>query len=234
MLALVVPLVGCGRLGFGPGGDGAIGDRSGELGGGGEGTPAGSCGTTVALADDFDDGVAAPEWTVLTGTNLTLTETSGVLQIAFASNVPASQNAGYVTTNAMDFTGTCVEAEVAMIGNPATLAQATIRIGSSTDCGEIEIASGMIHASQHRGASITLLPAIAFDPVAHRFLRMRESAGMWSYDASPNGSAWNVLGTVADTFASSTSTTFRVTAGSGNAINDGGIVQYASVRILAP
>jgi hypothetical protein len=63
---------------------------------------------------------------------------------------------------------------------------------------------------------------------------MRESGGSWSYDASSNGSDWTVLGTVADTFASSTSTTLRLTAGSNSAVNNGGLVEFASVRVLAP
>jgi len=205
LVALVACLAACGRLGFGPERDGATGEgAAGDVAGNGDGIVPGICSTTVALADDFEDGTPAAEWSVLAGTNLTLAETNGFLQITFGSNVPASQSAGYVTANPMDFTGACVEVEVAMIPNPATIAQATIRIGTPTDCGDISIYGGAINASQHRGASITRFPAFAFDPVAHRFLRMRESAGSWAYEASPNGTDWTQFGSVANTFPNAT------------------------------
>jgi hypothetical protein len=192
------------------------------------------CGTTMAIADDFEDGVTAAAWTTLTGNNLTLAETGGLLQITFASNVPAGQTAGYLSTASYNFTGSCVDAEITSIPNPATLATMVMRVGSPTDCGEIEIYSGMINASQHRGASITRLPAFAFDAVADRFLRMREVAGSWYYQSSPDGIAWTTFGTVADKFALQVNTTVRFTSGTNSALNNGGTAAFASVHITTP
>lgn len=238
-IALACVLVaGCGHIGFqdqrdAPRGDGA-GDALTSVDAIDPDATSGACGSTIAIADDFEDGVTAPEWTTLTGTNLTLAETGGLLQIAFGSNVPASQTAGYQSTASYDFTGACVDAEITSIPNPATLAKLTIRIGGPTDCGVIDIDSGMVNAAQHRGASITSLPAFAFDAVADRFLRMREVSGTWYYQASPDGTTWTTFGTVANKFVAQVNTTIRFTGGSNSAVSNGGTVAFASVRVALP
>jgi hypothetical protein len=221
--------------GDGVAGDGVAGDGVGPPADAFDGDAAASaCGTTIAIADDFEDGVTGSGWTTLTGTNLTLAETGGLLQITFASNVSAGQTAGYVSTASYDFTGACVDAEITSIPNPSTLANLTFRIGTSSDCGVIEIYSGMINAAQHRGASISRLPAFAFDPVAHRFLRMREVTGTWYYQSSPDGAAWTTFGTVANTFALQVNTTILLTAGTNSAVSSGGVAAFASMRVAIP
>jgi hypothetical protein len=243
VLACVIA-TGCGRLGFQPPSDGR-GDRTTGDGSGmpGDGViadtidldaAAGACGTMVALSDDFADGVTGAQWTTLTGTNIALAETGGDLQITFASNVSAGQTAGYQSVASFDFTGSCVDAEIASTPNAATLANMTIRIGTSTDCGVIEIYSGMIHAAQHRGASISTLPAFAFDALADRFLRMREVSGSWYYQSSPDGTTWTTFGAVANMFPLQTSTTVRFTAGTNSGVSNGGVAAFAGVNVALP
>ena len=223
---------GCGRLGFGTvvaASDATSGDASGD----GDGPSAGVCPPTVVIDDDFEDGAVAPEWTALDGNNLTRAETGGFLQITFASNVPAGQVAGYQQTVASDFTGTCVIAELAELPNPATLAQAEIRIGSSTDCAVVNFNGGQLHAAVHRGANITRLPDIAADLASQRFVRLREVAGVWFFETSSDGTHFVELGNTTK-FASQVNTTLRLVAATGSGINNGGELRFASVRVFGP
>lgn len=236
-------ICGCGRIDFAPlAGDASVGSGGG-VGGGDPGdaggvpsdvAPAGACGGVVLLADDFEDGAIAPVWTELTGTNLTVAETAGFLQITYGSNVPASQAAGYITTSNLDFTGTCVDVELAMAPNPATLASAEVRIGTPTDCSVFDVTNGQLTGAQHRGASISRMPAIPYDPVAQRHLRLREAAGVWYFEISPDGSAYTTIYTVMNSFPSQTSTTLRLVASSASAVNSGGAVQFAGIRMVKP
>jgi len=65
--------------------------------------------------DNLNDGITAPLWTVISGTNLSLAETAAGLTITFGGNVPAAQQAGYVTTNTMDLTGRCLTVELTAV-----------------------------------------------------------------------------------------------------------------------
>src|SRR5258708_40303030 len=117
MRALVAACLaaGCGRIGFAlPGDAGVSGDGDGGATGDGSDAhamPMGACPSTIALADDFVATTAGPQWTVLVGNGLTTSQGGGALKIAFATNVPASQTAGYQSKSTIDLTGACITVE---------------------------------------------------------------------------------------------------------------------------
>ncbi len=230
----VVLLCGCGRYGFGPiavGGDGAVVGDGGTVDVGAGDAASGACGTNVQLYDDFEDGVIAPEWTTLAGNGLTVAETGGFLQITFSSNVPASQTAGYKTNAAMDFTNTCVEAELVMAANQTSGAVVELQLGAGQNRADIDVVNGMLQTEEQRGAAVYRGPAISYDPVAHRWLRMREISGTWYFQVSPDGMMYTTVFAEPMEFPLQTQCVLTLAAGSGSAVNGGGVAQFGSVRV---
>lgn len=235
-------LAGCGRIDFGGvvaasgdagGGDGIVGDGGGGGDGGDGAVASGVCGSTVALSDDFEDGVMGAEWKAISGNNLTVAETGGFLQITFASNVPAGQAAGYQQLTAMDYTGACTIVEVNEVPNPATIAQAIIQVGFAVgNSASMSIRGGMIYSTSHNGANVQMPDTRAWDGVAYRFLRIRESNGTWYWDASPDGVTFMQLGMVTEALVNQNAAYLVLDAATSSAQSNGGQVQFASVRVL--
>lgn len=233
-------LIGCGRIGFGARGDGGGGD------GGGDGAPGdvadalvtgtSVCPSTVHLADDFEDGVVAPEWMVLTATDLTVAETGGVLRVSYAANSGPNEFAGYREATASDYSVACVIAEIAAI--PAASQQAAssyVRIGTGpTDNAAFTFDSGNVRSDLHNGASVKTADLRTFDPVAHRFLRMRLTATTTYWEASPDGVTYTLLGSVTDLLHIASSTQLELMAQSLNATHSAGMAEWASVQVLVP
>jgi len=236
----LVALSACGRIDFGPrvagaadavaSGDGSSGDGAGDA-------PASSvCPPTVLISDDFEDGVTAPEWTVLTATDLTVSETAGVLRVAYAANSSPNEFAGYREATLHDYTEACVIAEINAFPSPsASSASMYVRVGTGpSDNAEFSIDSGMLRSDLHNGASVKQVDVRAFDPVAHRFLRVRLTATGTSWEASPDGVTFTALGSVTTVLATAASTELQLQAQTLSASQNAGSAEWASVRVLVP
>jgi hypothetical protein len=234
---------GCGRVGFdtsAPAGDGSV-PGGGDASAPGDGLPTsdgtvgtGACGANLLLFDDFEDGIQAAEWSLVAGTGLTVAETGGFLQITFASNVPAGQQAGYITAAKMDFTGTCVEAEVVMTPSAAANGEMRVLMGSGQNIVTIYENGGMLQATEQLGAAVDRMPAMTFDPVAHRWWRLRNTAGTWYFEVASDAVTYTIVYSVPQNFPLQTATTLELIALSGSATGNGGVVQFGSVRVSGP
>jgi hypothetical protein len=239
---LVLGLIaGCGRLAFDPlgtaGGDGASGgdsSGSGRDGGGGDGADGsgmGVCGSTVLLADDFEDGVKAPEWTMLSGSNLTTAETGGFLQVTFGSNVPSNQTAGYVQSTTLDYTGTCTIVEIVEVPNATATGRLTMRIDTGGGTYVLfEVLQGTLYALKNDG-NVNSVGSMPWNLATARFVRMREQAGTWYWDVSPDGTSYTQLATLALTLAGQTAAELRLIVTTSAGVNNGGQVQLGRVEI---
>jgi hypothetical protein len=235
-------LLGCGRLDFartGPGGGGDGGTGDGDSAGDGPDalvTGTSVCPSTVLLADDFQDGVTAPEWTVMTATDLTVAETAGVLRVTFAANSGPNERAGYRQTTASDYSAACVIAEITAI--PAASQQAAsswVRVGPGpSDNAAFSFDNGEVRSDLHNGASIRQVDLRPFDPIAHRFLRMRMTATTTYWEASPDGVTFTLLGSVVDTLGIAAATQLDLEAQSLSATHNAGTAEWASVQVLVP
>ena len=194
------------------------------------------CPSSVLISDDFEDGVMAPEWTVLTATDLVVSETAGVLRVAYAANSSPNEFAGYREATAHDYTEACVIAEINAIPSAsASSASMFVRVGSGpSDNAEFTLSSGMVRSDLHNGASVKQADLRAFDPVAHRFLRLRLTATGTTWEASPDGVAFTTLGSVTTVLATAGSTALQLQAQTLSASQNAGKAEWASVRVLVP
>jgi hypothetical protein len=110
-----------------------------------------------------------------------------------------------------------------------------IRVGiGPTDCVEISIDAGMLRSALHNGANVMTGDVRTYDPVAHRFLRMRMTASMTYWDASPDGVTFTLLGSVPDTLHTAASNHLNLEAQSLSASQNAGKAEWASVQVLVP
>ena len=239
LLVIAACAAGCGRFGFDVSGDGRADDGvvadDGTLGASNGDVSTGICPTTVAISDDFEDGTTAPIWTLLTGTNLSLTEAGGVMSVTFASNVPAGQTAGYAQTNPIDYTGACVIAELTEIPAAASGAYVEMRIGiGPTNNVQFEVDQGLLHSVSHNGAMIVRPDMRSWDLATQRFLRLRELGGTWYWEVSAEGAIYTTVASVPRVLVSQTSTVLELFAGSFSAASAAGRTAFASISVLVP
>jgi hypothetical protein len=97
-----------------------------------------------------------------------------------------------------------------------------------------QIGGGTLVSLQRSGANNVMPDSRAFDPIAHRFVRLREQAGTWYWEASPDGVTFVTLGTSTRIFVGQPSTGISLLAGTGKAGKSTSPASYASVQVLVP
>jgi hypothetical protein len=225
-------MIGCGRIGFGV--IGAPGDASGDDGGNGDAvdalvTTSSVCPPTVAFSDDFNASTISAQWSTATGTNMTIAETGGYLELAFgAGTTPSGSTTSATQATAIDYTESCTVIEIDTIPDPTTMGQLVFRVGDIGAGVDFLESKGTLTASG-KNTSIGTYP---YDPVAHRFLRLRHHAGTWYWEISPDGVTFTSLG-MATTFVP-TPTTVQLQLIANGGTQNGGKVDYNSVVVTVP
>jgi hypothetical protein len=186
---MLIALAGCGRLGFGPlaGGDDATGSGdgggTGDDGGQGDGGVTADalsvvgCGSTVIIDDDFADGTAGSAWSVVTVAGWTVSETGSAMSVAFPATANANTHAGYRQSASGSFSGVCAIAEVSKVPSGSANSYAYLRLGTDALNVELVIEGGMVIARFRNGGTTGNNGNVAYNPTAHRFLRIRETGG---------------------------------------------------------
>ena len=142
------------------------------------------------LVDDFEDGVIDPNLTVFDETGCTVTETGGVLVFAFDDT--GNDRCQVKSEHLYDLTDSEVRIDVGgAFDGPETLSwfQFEQRADTSTRL-EIEIDDGFLDLGQRVDGVDTHFASLPFDPVAHRWWRIRGAAGRVYLETSPDGTSW--------------------------------------------
>src|ERR1041384_3987067 len=149
------------------------------------------------LSDNFNDNsIDTTKWVVGSFTGFTvllfpIEETNQRLEIG-----PLLQNASYnssfralKTVNTYNFTGAYSYVELVQPPSAATDAQAMLNVGNSAAAYySIRVSAGMLSAIRRIGTTTTTFFSIPYDPVAHRFLRIRHNAttNKVTFETAPN------------------------------------------------
>jgi len=230
---MMCAVLGCGRIGFdAPGGAGSPSDGDGGTGDDGGTvdaaiTTSSDCPTTVALSDDFTSPTTLPIWTPFTGTNMSYSQGSGYLELLFGSGTtPAGSRTGYTQTTPYDFTESCAIVELAAV--PAG-GFASMQVGTNAAFADFEYANGKMILN-HKGG---VLGGPTYDPVAHRFLRLRVHAGTWYWEASPDGMTYTTLTSATGQFvANPAAVTLQLGASGG--VQNGGSANFRNAQVFVP
>jgi len=191
---LLLVLAGCGRIGFGettgvgPSSDAHRGSAlfdGGDAAGTIDALTSPLCGATVILADDFADGVVGSgPWTQVPALATGLSEQGGTFNIAVLGNATGGQHAGLRQTASESFTGICAIAEIDTTCTGTV--HSYVRLGTQTNHVEMYVANGQLYGEWTNGGTTGTNGPVAFDPVADRFLRIREQAGNYHFEMGPS------------------------------------------------
>jgi hypothetical protein len=162
------------------GGGGTGGGTSGA--GGGGGSPF-SCGKASAFADDFSDGVRHPFW------NEDESPVESGELVLTPKNDGTSSTVAYYAYSTLDLTDDAIYVEVPEVAAGAgTDTSIVLRIDGSSDL-TIEHIDGELRFELEKG-NVEDPVAVSYDAVAHRWWRIRETAGTLFWETSPDALSW--------------------------------------------
>ncbi len=173
--------------GQGGGGQGGAGGQ-----GGTGGDPTTTCGTVTMLGNTFDAETDTQIWGQYAPNFGSITAATGSLTLTVQDRVLS--NAQFTTRHHYDLLEGSIAVEVsgAMLTNPAW---AEFWLGpDSSNHARFLILNGQLRPSYRLGGSSQDLNSIPYVPADHRWLRIRESAGVLNWEASPDGVDYTVLG----------------------------------------
>jgi len=177
----------------GMGGGGMGGGGAGGSGGMGGGSP-GPCGGMYLLKEDFEQPVDPKwKWSIYAGPGTTSSQQNGqwVLQLPMQSTT--SNYAMILSHRAFVLLDNEMTVEVLAVPNPATPAQSSF-IGISDDNNNVrfQYEQGKLYCATTKNGVNNIKAQMTFDPVQHRFWRMREQAGNFYWETSPDGTSWAI------------------------------------------
>lgn len=181
-------LAACGRVGFDPQRDAQTFDAPSDA-------PSGITCVHPNVADDFTDPAVSPDWFVGSDPGIVIAETGGELVITLASSVSVSTYGEYSFMTNQDLRDRCATVTVAGTPTPGPTAEMTFNIsdGGAGQYIAFSILNNQIGAYFTPSGSPIKLAQIAFDPVAHKILRLRESAGTLFWEMSPDAVHFTTL-----------------------------------------
>jgi hypothetical protein len=158
----------------------------------GGGAPAGKWCPPTALTDDFQDPSPGRSWLrSYTEPGCTLTETGGELVAKLPVNMVGY--CAYIASASYDLTESEIAVEVPAMVNTASLADAFLRI-ESEGVGYLEMvqSEGTLEFRREIGGMGVTLGAVVYNPMSHRWWRVREKGNTTFYEYSSNGTAWQI------------------------------------------
>lgn len=193
-----------------------------------DGVAAAPCGTSVLLADGFDDGVPGPLFAAFTDADLTLSEPAGVWRIDFAPVVAPGKYAGYHSTSLYAPEGLCATIEVLAV--PSGDGTLFMKLGSASQQIEFFEYGGTLELRTHMGNAVAVLARLAFDPAQHRFWRLRQQGGITHWDTSPDDVQY--VTHVSTTFVTASELEYVIGGGAYRSVSNAGFgsIDNASLR----
>jgi len=154
-----------------------------------------SQGSPAALSDDFNDNsLDTTKWnanSLFSGyidLNIPTSETGQRLEIGpLLTNVPDSHYRGIRSVNTYNFSGAYCYVELVQPASSTTKADAMFTVGNDVNnYYRLYVSEGILYGLRKIGGSKTTLFSLPYDPVNHRFLRIRhEATGSVSLDTAP-------------------------------------------------
>ncbi|HTL37771.1 MAG TPA: hypothetical protein VL326_31785, partial [Kofleriaceae bacterium] len=192
--------------------------------------PIPACGTTALLTDNFDDTVPGPSFTKGADTGLTVTESSGHVDVTFAASVAANAYGWYASSATYTANGLCTAIEVSQI--PSNGGAAYFKLASGTTEIEFFESSGTL-SLRYKNPTLVTQKTVPMDLAAHRFWRIRQQGGTTYWDTSPDGINYLEQVSTANVF---TPTTGTITFGAGTftSVVNGGNARFESVNAKGP
>lgn len=144
------------------------------------------------LVDNFNDNSPdLTKWPFAYTSSATYAETGGQLVITLAVSTAGVNYVGYFS-GAYDLTDSYAYMEVVDAGNVATTANAILELQlDSSNFVRFVQENGTLFAQKMIAGVRSNVSTVTYNSSAHRWWRIRESAGTTYWDVSPNGKNWS-------------------------------------------
>jgi hypothetical protein len=187
--------------------------------------PPGSCGQITLLGDDFSGAaMPVPFWNINSTSGINIGESSNNLVITLASPA-AGDDAGYQSRAWYDLTGSSIAVDVPQMVDTSVNGFASFNI-QQDDKNDVEILQQKGYIFFAKGK--TDVASMPYDPVQQRWWQLREAGGTLYYETSPDGTSWTQRAmTATPTWA--TTARLLLSAGSDDALSNGGAVHYGAL-----
>jgi len=167
------------------------------------------------LVDNFNDNtIDTTLWTVTPTGSDTLREVNGRVEIRPLSN----QTGFYTCTSVATYDLTESQAHVELVRTLRALGSVSTGLAAVVDANNlvtIYVTNDRVVAERTVAGTATALRSVAYDPAAHRWVRLREQSGITYWELSADGTTWTVLFQQADPI---TLTAVRLTIGAGGTV----------------
>jgi hypothetical protein len=170
---------------------------------GNAGTAGGSAtcpGGHLPLADDFNDGVIATEWSVWPGDGINILEAQGRLTMVFPPTSIQDSWAGIGSEQKYDFTECSTFIRLVGVPQaPETYCSFAVQLSAGNSI-HFSIYPSSLHATVRKDGISIVVETAPFDPSLHAWLRLRHSGERVFWETSSNGQTWNEFGSLQKPF----------------------------------
>lgn len=152
----------------------------------------------ASLVDDFDDGSVATAWTEWRDPGCVAAETGGQLRFDMAAAVD-SDDCGYASKHAFDFTDGSVSLEAVSVPGEGEVWLFVADPNENHGLG-MNVYGSIVTIDVLVDTNWSTIKTVSYDPVAHRFIRVREDADTLHWEVSADGVTFVDLHTMATPF----------------------------------
>ena len=195
----------------------------------GGGTPMGKYCPTSYLQDNFDDPIRAQAWARANeGDGCSHVEMGGELIIT--PSTTTSTYCGYTSAQSYDLTSNSATVEVAQTPNTSADTATFFKLEGEKGLLAIVQEGGELFMRYQTVGNSSDLAAKPYDPIAHRWWRIREKNGTTYWETSANGTNWTIA---AQTMNPVPVTAFdiQLVAGTGSAVMNPGEAHFDHFNI---
>ena len=154
----------------------------------------------AVLSDNFNTGTETGLWGGNYGPGLAWTGGG----VAFTTITGSAAATGFYSAAVYDMTGSSCKCQLTSIGAAASIPSCAVQVcqiyRDLQNTLSFYINGGNISAATLVATVLTLNGTVAFDPAAHMWQRIRESAGTVYWDVSPNNITWTNFYSTTDPF----------------------------------
>ena len=151
---------------------------------------AGAYCSTSRLVDAFGDAAIGPVWEPFADPQCQILETGGVLELQY----PAAGGSAYCRLDSRhlyDLRGSSIAIEAVSMPS-ATDFESFFQVLSEDGRDQVfmSISLDVLYMTVKRNGATVAETSTVFDPVAHRFWRIREASGTLHWETAPDGATW--------------------------------------------
>ncbi len=189
-----------------------------------------SCGKVGAFVDPFTTATDDPLLQPYATGGETGSEGGGILTVTMPATAQNASEAGFPSQAFYDITDSSLSIELSQMVDTSTTAYAGFSVNrDDNNFLELSQESGSLNADNVENKTRSRLASVPYDPVQHRWLRIRESGGTVYLETAPDGTAWTAQAMVGTPHWADYASV-NIFAGADGTVMNGGTAQWQKLN----